>query len=193
MQLAPRWASLDDLLAAHADLRLDLGCGWVKEPGHVGLDDLRGVEGLAGQQASAEGGPDVYLDLSADRWPFADGSVSAVRSRHFLEHSLLDHVFDESHRVLRPGGAFVAIVPYANSADGMSPGHNVFLTERFFELNPSFQAKFAITRITYRQSDEWLRWPRLLRRLIPFDWARVHLFNVCKEMRVEAVRRAGGP
>jgi SAM-dependent methyltransferase len=190
MQLAARWSSLDELLAAHPDLRLDLGCGWVKEPGHVGLDDLRGVEGLAGQAESAEGGPDMYLDLSADRWPFEDGTVSAVRSRHFLEHSLLDHVFDESHRVLRPGGSFVAIVPYANSADGMSPGHNVFLTERFFELNPNFQAKFEITRITYRQSDEWLRWPRLLRRLIPFDWARVHLFNVCKEMRVEAARRS---
>ena len=189
MQLARRWSSFDELLAAHPDLRLDLGCGWVKEPGHVGLDDLRGVEGLAGQAETAGGGPDVYLDLSAEAWPFADGSVAAVRSRHFLEHSLLDHVFDESHRVLRPGGSFVAIVPYANSADGMSPGHNVFLTERFFELNPNFQAKFAITRITYRQSDEWLRWPRLLRRLIPFDWARVHLFNVCKEMRVEAVRR----
>jgi SAM-dependent methyltransferase len=190
MELAARWSSLDDLLAAHGDLRLDLGCGFVKEPGHVGLDDLRGVEGLAGQAEGADNGADVFLDISAERWPFADGSVAAVRSRHFLEHSLLDHVFAESHRVLRPGGGFVAIVPYANSADGMSPGHNVFLTERFFELNPSFQAKFEITRITYRQSDEWLRWPRMLRRLIPFDWARVHLYNVCKEMRVEAVRRS---
>jgi len=189
MVLAAKWPSLDALLAAHPELRLDLGCGWVKEPGYVGLDDLRGVGGLEGQSPSDERGPDVFLDLNADRWPFADGSVGEVRSRHFLEHSLLDHVFAESHRVLRPGGGFVAIVPYANSADGMSPGHNVFLTERFFELNPSFQAKFEITRITYRQSDEWLRWPRLLRRLIPFDWARVHLYNVCKEMRVEAVRR----
>ena len=189
MELAARWPSLDDLIAAHAPLRLDLGCGWVKEPGYVGLDDLRGVGGLEGQSPSDERGPDVFVDLNADPYPFPDGSVDEVRSRHFLEHSLLDHVFDESHRVLRPGGAFVAIVPYANSADGMSPGHNVFLTERFFELNPNFQAKFEITRITYRQSDEWLRWPRLLRRLIPFGWARVHLYNVCKEMRVEAVRR----
>ncbi len=189
MVLAAKWPSLDALLAAHPELRLDLGCGWVKEPGYVGLDDLRGVGGLEGQSPSDERGPDVFLDLNADRWPFADGSVAEVRSRHFLEHSLLDHVFAESHRVLRPGGRFVAIVPYANSADGMAPGHTVFLTERFFERNPSFQAQFAITRVTYRQSEEWERWPRLLRRLIPYDWARTHLYNVCKEMRLEAVRR----
>jgi SAM-dependent methyltransferase len=187
--LAAKWSSLDELVAAHPVLRLDLGCGWVKEPGYVGLDDLRGVGGLEGQSPSEERGPDVFLDLNADRWPFPDGSVAEVRSRHFLEHSLLDHVFGESHRVLRPGGSFVAIVPYANSADGMAPGHTVFLTERFFERNPSFQARFAITRITYRQSEEWERWPRLLRRLVPYDWARTHLYNVCKEMRVEAVRR----
>src|SRR5213079_2876435 len=146
MVLAAKWPSLDALLAAHPRLRLDLGCGWVKEPGYVGLDDLRGVEGLMGQLPNDERGPDVFLDLNADVYPFADGSVEEVRSRHFLEHSLLDHVFGEAHRLLRRGGRFVAIVPYANSADGMAPGHSVFLTERFFELNPSFQAKFEIAQ-----------------------------------------------
>src|SRR5438309_1686506 len=87
MILADRWSSLDELLAAHPELRLDLGCGWVKEPGYVGLDDLRGVEGLMGQLPSDERGPDVFLDLNADAYPFADASVEEVRSRHFLEHS----------------------------------------------------------------------------------------------------------
>ena len=187
MRLTERWASLDVLVAAHPTLRLDLGCGFAKPEGYVGLDSLIGERGLTGD--GARDGPDVLLDLSAERYPFADGTVEEVRSRHFLEHSVLDHVFDESHRVLRPGGLFVAIVPYANSADGLMPGHEVFLTERFFEGNPSFQAKFAIERITYRQSEEWERWPRVLRRLVPYDWARTHLFNVCREMRVEARRR----
>jgi hypothetical protein len=189
MVLADRWGSIDEIAAAHRPLRLDLGCGYVKPEGYVGLDDLRGVAGLAGQFPSVDGGPDISLDLNEDAYPFADGSVEEIRSRHFLEHSHLDHVFEQSHRLLRDGGLFVAIVPYANSADGMSPGHNVFLTERFFERNPSFGQKFQITRITYRQSEEWEAWPRLLRKLIPYDWARTHLFNVCKEMRVEAVRR----
>ena len=187
MELAGQWTSVDELVAAHPELRLDLGCGFAKPDGYVGLDNLIGERALVGDYE--RNGPDVYLDLSADPYPFADGTVDEVRSRHFLEHSVLDHVFDESHRVLRPGGRFVAIVPYANSADGMAPGHNVFLTERFFERNPNFQARFALERVTYRQSEEWERWPRLLRRLIPYTWARTHLFNVCREMRVEAVRR----
>jgi len=189
MILADRWSSVDEILAAHPQLRLDLGCGYVKAPGCVGLDDLRGVGGLTGQLPSVESGPDILLDLNADPYPFPDASAVEVRSRHFLEHSLLDHVFGEAHRILRPGGSFVAIVPYANSADGLAPGHNVFLTERFFERNPSFNEKFALGDVTFRQSEEWERWPRLLRRLIPYGWARTHLFNVCREMRVEATRR----
>ena len=190
MLLAEKWSSIEELIAANPDLRLDLGCGYVKQPGHVGLDDLRGVASLAGQFPGEENGPDVLLDLNADTYPFPDGSVAGISSRHFLEHSHLDHVFDESHRLLRPSGSFVAVVPYANSADGMAPGHAVFLTERWFKLNRRFNERFKITRITYRQSEEWEAWPWLLRRLIPFDWARVHLFNVCREMRLEAVRRA---
>lgn len=189
MVLAERWSSLDELVAAHPVLRLDLGCGWVKQEGCVGLDDLRGVGGLMGQSEADGRGPDVFLDLNADPYPFADGSVAEVRSRHFLEHSHLDHVFEQSARLLRPGGLFVAVVPYANSADGMAPGHNVFLTERFFARNPTFQRLFATTRVSFRQSEEWEAWPRLLRRAIPYGWARTHLFNVCKEMRIEAVRR----
>jgi len=187
MVLTGQWSSLDELVGAHPTLRLDLGCGFSKPEGYVGLDNLIGERALVGDYE--RNGPDVLLDLSAERYPFDDGTVEEVRSRHFLEHSHLDHVFDESHRVLRPGGLFVAIVPYANSADGLMPGHEVFLTERFFEGNRSFNEKFEITRITYRQSEEWEQWPRLLRRLIPYAWARTHLFNVCKEMRVEAVKR----
>lgn len=189
MVLADRWSSMEELLAAHPQLRLDLGCGWVKLPGYVGLDDLRGVGGLLGQEQSLGSGPDIFIDLNSEKYPFIDGSVAEVRSRHFLEHSLLDHVFAESHRVLRPGGLFVAIVPYAHSSDGMSPGHPIFLTERFFRGNPPFIDRFEIEQITYRQSEEWERWPRLLRRLIPYEWARAHLMNVCKEMRIEARRR----
>ena len=189
MILADRWSSLEELIAAHPSHRVDLGCGWVKPPGYIGLDDLRGVGGLEGQSEESGAGPDVYLDLNAESYPFADATVSEVRSRHFLEHSHLDHVFTESARVLVPGGRFVAIVPYANSADGMAPGHSVFLTERFFEHNPTFRALFALEGITYRQSEEWEAWPWLARRLIPYAWARRHLFNVCREMQVTARRR----
>ena len=78
------------------------------------------------------------------------------------------------------------VVPYANSAWDMYPRHSIFLTERFFAESEPFVSRFAIERMTYRQDEAW---PRLLRRLIPYDWARTHLFNVCKEMRIEARAR----
>ena len=79
--------------------------------------------------------------------------------------------------------AFAGVKRIARTLVVVAPG------DGFFERNPTFGQRFQITRITYRQSEEWEAWPRLLRKLIPYDWARTHLFNVCKEMRVEAVRR----
>jgi SAM-dependent methyltransferase len=209
--LDPRWSSIEALIEAHTELRLDLGCGQVKPHGYVGLDNLVGVppdqdqtavseEGLdpsTGEHCSCAGsspargcalhtGPDVLLDLNRERFPFPDDSCVEVRARHFLEHSVLDHIFAEAWRVLRPGGLFVIVVPYANSAWGMYPGHSIFLTERFFAESEPFANRFAIERTSYRPDESWEAWPRLVRRLIPYDWARTHLFNVCKEMRIEA-------
>jgi hypothetical protein len=62
----------------------------------------------------------------------------------------------------------------------------MFLTERFFGESESFHRRFAIERTTYRQDEAWEGWPRLLRWATPYKWARTHLFNVCKEMRIEA-------
>jgi len=57
-----------------------------------------------------------------------DSTGSDVRASHFLELSAFDHVISESYRVLKPDGHFIFAVPYANSADGMYPGHLIFLT-----------------------------------------------------------------
>lgn len=61
-------------VAAAELVKLDLGCGINKAPGHIGVDalDLPGV--------------DVRHDLRVTPWPWADGSVSEVHCSHFLEH-----------------------------------------------------------------------------------------------------------
>lgn len=84
--LNPRWRSLDEIVAAHPDgnLRLDLGCGFVKPEGFIGIDDMTGS---AVQIASHENAPDVIMDLNNQPLPFPDASCSEVRSSHFLEHS----------------------------------------------------------------------------------------------------------
>lgn len=189
-QLHPRWASIEQLVQAHAGpdggLLLDLGCGYAKPDGFIGLDNLVGA---GAQLPDEERAPDVYLDLNSDPLPFGESSCAEVRSSHFLEHSNLPHVFDEAYRVLRPGGTLFFIVPYANSAQGMFPGHHIFLTERFFYENLQFQRLFRIVDEQYFPSDVWEELPGKLKRMLPFEQARKVLFNVCHQMAIWATPR----
>lgn len=188
--LHPQWRSLEHLIesaqASPQGLRIDLGSGYAKPEGFIGLDNLVGVRT---QIPNEDNAPDILCDLNRDPFPFPDGSVQEVRSSHFMEHSVLDHVIDESHRVLVPGGTKLFAVPYANSAEGMYPGHLIFLTERWFHMNLNFQAKFEIVEERYLPSEAWEGMPRVLRRLLPFDLARKHLFNVCQQMTIVARAR----
>jgi len=183
---------MQTLLDAHAGadggVSLDLGCGYVKPEGFIGVDDL---SGMGAQVVDDERAPDVFLDLNGDRLPFEADSCNEVRSSHFLEHSHLDHVFDEVFRVLRPGGTFLFVVPYANSAQGMFPGHHIFLTEQFFHDNLHFQRLFRIVNEHYDPSPLWHSLPRVLKVVLPFDKARLVLFNVCYQMTIWATPRKG--
>lgn len=185
----PTEQDLDALYAQYGGLgklRIDIGCGFYKPPGFIGLDNL---SGLATQDASIGSPPDIEIDLDRDRWPFPDASVEIVRSSHFLEHSGLEHIFTEAHRVLIAGGTFDNTIPYALSDDGLYPGHYQFLTEKWFQENLHFQRLFKIATIEYTPSPEYEQWPSWLKRVLPFDWARRHLFNVCTVFRIVAEKR----
>lgn len=176
-----KYRDLEHLYAEHGGdgFRLDLGCGYVKPAGFIGLDNLSGEEC---QIPDAQNAPDILMDLTNEALPFPDNSCEEVRSSHFLEHSNLLHMLHESYRVLKPGGIFLFAVPYANSAEGMYPGHQQFLTEKWFYKNLVFQQKFTILREEYFPSDDWLALPRLFRAVVPFKFARTFLFNACWQM-----------
>jgi SAM-dependent methyltransferase len=183
--LNSRWSSVGEIIDAYGptSLRLDLGCGFVKPEGFIGLDNLVGSAVQVEDDANA---PDILMDLNRDELPFPSDSCEEVRSSHFLEHSDLNHVLNESHRVLKPGGLLLFAVPYANSAEGMYPGHLLFLTEKWFHENTNFRARFAITRETYTPSDEFRSLPWIVRKVLPFGFARKFLFNACSQMLIEA-------
>ena len=89
-----------------APIRVDLGCGPNKKPGHQGLDQYR-FEGV-----------DHVLSLGTERWPFADGSVEEAHSSHFVEHltpAERCHFCNELCRVLVPGGKAEIVVPHWGS------------------------------------------------------------------------------
>ena len=167
-------------------LKIDLGSGFYKPDGFIGLDNYSGA---AAQDPTIGTPPDIEIDLHSEALPFPDESVAIVRSSHYLEHSPLT-IFGEVHRVLVPSGLFDNTMPYALSDDGLYPGHSAFLTEKWFSENLTFQRLFRIVSAEYHPSPEYVAWPWLVRRVIPFNWARRHLFNVCNEFRMVAEKRA---
>jgi hypothetical protein len=172
--------SIDEILLSHpTGLKLDLGCGYYKPKGYIGVDNLIG---RATQIENKSNLPDILMDLNHAPIPFPDESCIEIRSSHFLEHSNLSWIIDESYRLLKVEGEFNFTVPYANSAEAMYPGHSIFLTERWFFENTNFQSKFEIVRIKYYPSVYW-KWS-LLRFIIPFNVARKFLFNACWQMSV---------
>jgi len=176
-----KYQNIEDVYVAYGggSFKLDLGCGYVKPPGFIGIDNLLGEES---QIPNAQNAADILMNLDTTALPFSDNSCEEVRSSHFLEHSQLMHILNESHRVLRPGGTFLFAVPYANSAEGMYPGHQQFLTEKWFYENMTFQRNFKIEHEEYFPSIDYLKLPFILRTLIPFKFARTFLFNACSQM-----------
>ena len=168
---------------AHQGLKLDLGCGYYKPSGFIGIDNLIGE---ASQIKNEENIPDVFMDLNAEKIPFEDNTCMEIRASHFLEHSNLDHIFNEVWRLLKPQGIFQFTVPYANSAEGMYPGHLIFLTEKFFYENINFQNRFVIVKEIYKESNDYKALPENIKQLMPFDIARKFFFNVCNEMTMIA-------
>ena len=84
-------------------LRIDLGCGPNKQPGHIGLDRI------------AFEGVDHVLDIGLFRWPFENDSVDEAYSSHCVEHlTALERIrfFNELHRVLKLGAKAKIITPH---------------------------------------------------------------------------------
>jgi SAM-dependent methyltransferase len=109
-------------LAPEKDV-LDVGCGRLKHPGAVGLDQLPNTDA------------DIVHDLDETPYPLQSDSFDLVIARHVLEHvaAPLD-VLAEIHRVLRPGGVVIIITPhFSSSTSWTDPTHRHHFTSRSFD------------------------------------------------------------
>ncbi len=99
-------------LAAQAGERiLDLGCGDGQLTARIaaGGIDIRGVDASGAMVAAARTRGVIADEASAERLPYPDAAFEAVFSNavlHWVEDQ--DAMMEEVHRVLRPGGRFVA-------------------------------------------------------------------------------------
>lgn len=97
---------------------LEIGCGEQKLANAFGID-LQAHEGV-----------DLVTDLNQGI-PLEDERFDAITSNQVLEHiDNLNYLMEESFRVLRPGGIFVATVPYFRSSWAVIDPTHV----RFFSL-----------------------------------------------------------
>ena len=96
------------LLQKNSGIRLDIGCGENKQEGFIGMDirDMKGV--------------DIVHDVTKYPWPLPDDSVLLALASHLVEHiNPADFGFinfmNEVWRVMKPGGEWMIVLPYAGS------------------------------------------------------------------------------
>jgi predicted SAM-dependent methyltransferase len=109
---AARHADPPEEILRLVPLRLNLGCGHLPLDGYVNCD--------------ARPLPGVDLVADVTELPFPDESIDEIRSAHLLEHfpqeRLRRSLLPAWRRLLKPGAAFVAVVPDAGAmvADHLS-------------------------------------------------------------------------
>lgn len=99
---------IDKLLKEKSGIRLDIGCGQNKQEGFVGLDYEK------------YDGVDIVHDCEEFPWPLPDESVLLATASHLLEHinphkGVFINFMNEVWRIMKVGGEFAFVVPYAGS------------------------------------------------------------------------------
>jgi SAM-dependent methyltransferase len=126
-------------------IKLDLGCGAMKNPGFVGMD-YRKMEGV-----------DIAHDLEVFPYPLPNESCSMVVSSHVLEHInphgyIFIRLMNEVWRIMKPGAEFLIAVPYAGSPGyWQDPSHCNGINEVTFDyFDPKGTASNGLLYGIYR-------------------------------------------
>ncbi|HEX6186594.1 MAG TPA: class I SAM-dependent methyltransferase [Pyrinomonadaceae bacterium] len=92
---------------------LDVGCGWNKVPGAIGID--------SNPRAHA----DVVHDLGVVPYPFPDNEFDEIVCRHVIEHVPdVMALVTELHRIAKPGARLTIVTPHYTNPDWPSdPTH----------------------------------------------------------------------
>jgi len=150
---------------------LDVGCGWNKTPGAIGID------------ANPKAHADVIHDLGSVPYPFPDNEFDQIICRHVAEHVPdVMALVTELYRITKRGGRITIITPHYTNPDWPTdPTHrnhfnsysfNCFIDDR--QLFPFYtEVKLTPIRIYVSLANLWRaiglefivnldqHWPRL--------------------------------
>ena len=88
---------------------LDVGCGWNKTPGAIGID------------SNAKTDADVIHDLGVVPYPFPDNEFEEIVCRHVIEHVPdVMALITELYRIAKPGGRITIVTPHYSNPDWAS-------------------------------------------------------------------------
>lgn len=119
-------------------IKLDIGSGRVRDHGFTTVDKTQFVDN------NGENCVDIVVDIESDVLPHKDASVDVIRVDNVLEHLTdLRHAMNEFHRVLKPDGHLIGMVPIAGSEpDYQDPTHvRHFIVKTFEYFTGSNPAK----------------------------------------------------
>src|SRR6266571_5886204 len=111
-----------DQFSKDAKTILDVGCGWNKTPGAIGID------------SNPKSHADIIHDLGVVPYPFPDNQFDEIICRHLIEHvpDVLALV-TELYRIAKPGGRITVIAPhYSNPDFATDPTHRNHLNSYSF-------------------------------------------------------------
>ncbi len=107
-----------------AGLKIDIGCGYAKRAGYIGVDK------------DAVPGVEHRVDVEREPMPFADRSVGTLFTSHCLEHlGSQALIFHEMSRVAANGATLEIWTPYAWTDEAFIYTHQTFFTELHY-LHP---------------------------------------------------------
>jgi SAM-dependent methyltransferase len=161
-------------------LKIDIGCGYAKRPGFVGVDK------------DAVDGVDHVVDVERAPLPFGDRTVDTIFSAHCLEH-LAEHalIFHEMSRVAVDGARLEIWTPYGWTDEAFIYTHRTFFNELHY-LHPCYMfpehwrpilgASWQLEEFQFIVADEVLA--DLRRHHVSLDFALKHLKGIAVEFGV---------
>lgn len=121
---------------------LDLGCGFRKQSGAVGIDI---------NPASAA---DIIHDLNQFPYPFDDSTCDEILADNTLEHlDDVPRVMEEIYRIAKPGAIIKITVPYFRARWAfVDPTHRHFFTIdsfRYFDPGHPFHERYLLAKAAF--------------------------------------------